>query len=351
MIDSNVLITITGLLASIYAINAINDKGDCLKENYTPAWGLQKALKVDREVAPNRQAAREGHFTSIQNNYQSMLNPPENASGAPNRNAFYTVPGTFQAKLAPRMFSGDYGANITYNVPSTENLAVPPTPIDFANAATSNGQIKENYAASCGKGGDSLNYHGGAPLMPPAFADGNYNKTLNDVYNGKKNLKYSHANLPVGDMTTVNSIGEVDQPVVYDRYMFANLGSNLRSQGDFIRGDLPVVPNNNGWFNVSVRPNIDLQQGALNVMGGINNETTQQLADLIYTTSGNYKTAIAGVSMDDELGNPATTNYSNRRTNTYRRNSQNPLSNTRMTSQYNTNLSAGGGDVNVVAFP
>ena len=152
-------------------------------------------------------------------------------------------------------------------------------------------------------------------------------------------------------MTTLNSLGQEDQPIVYDRLMFANRNSKLRAHGDKFRGDLAIAPNNNGWFNVSVQPNIDLEQGAMNVMGGINNETTQQLADLIYTTSGKYKTTIAGANMPDELGNPSSTNYATRRTNTYRRNSQNPLNNTQMHAQYGTNFSAGGGDVQVRAFP
>lgn len=340
MIDSKILITIVGLLGTVYAVNALEDKKET-KEHYTAGWGNQFALKVDREVAPNAQAARAGKFTSIQNNTRSMLNPEPSK-------AFYTVPGNFQSAITPRFFGGDYGANISYNLPSKKNLAVPQSPLDFANAA-SNVQLKEGYMPPNG----NLKHNGGAPLMQPGYGTGNYNDELNKVYQGPSggNMKSSHANLPVGDMTTLNSLGQEDQPIVYDRYMFANRNSRLRAGGDKIRGDLPIAPVNNGWFNVSIQPNIDLEQGAMNVMGGINNETTQQLADLIYTTSGKSKTVIAGTNMQNQLGNPATTKYANKRTNTYRRGSENQLNNTQMNNQYNMNLSAGGGDVQVRAFP
>jgi hypothetical protein len=291
----------------------------------------------------------EGKFSSVMNNYQSMVNRGANQEG----NTFYTIPGNFQSKIAPRMFGGDYGANITYNLPSRQNLAVPNSPLDFANAASNTyPEIKENYPASCKPGGEPLSYHGGAPLMEADYANGNFKEKTDELYMGKNSLKASHAALPVGDMTTLNSIGNEDQPIVYDRYMFANLNSNLRSQGDPIRGDLPIVPNNNGWFNVSVQPNIDLQQGALNVMAGVNNETSQQLSDLIYTTSGKATTAIGGVNMQNQLSNPSLTNYQTRRMNSYKTSgSQNQLNAVQMQNQYQMNLSAGGGDINVTAFP
>ena len=352
MIDSKILLPIVGLLASFYAVNSINNKKDDIKENMTSAWGLPREVQVERQVAPNAEAAAKGQFTSIQNNYASMLQPSDNPGGFKTPAGFYTVPGTFQANIAPRMFSGDYGANITYNLPSKSNLAVPDTPIQHANSV-GKFNIKEDYGSpvSCGKGGDSLSYHGGAPLIQPGFAGGNYNETIKKSYEGKGNIKYSHnnleVNLPVGDMTSFKSgeggVNTESEPIVYDRYMFANVGSRLRSQGDPIRGDLPIVPNNCGWFNPSVQPNIDLQQGALNVMAGTTNETAQQLADMIYTTSGNYKTAIGGVNMKGLLGNPADMKYT--------RSYKSAAGSRYKTAFSNENVSAGGGDVQVVAFP
>ena len=364
MIDSKILLPIVGLLASFYAVNSINNKKDDIRENMTSAWGLPYDIKVDTQVAENSQAAMDGNFSSIQNNYKSMLSSNPSTFSTPG--GFYTVPGTFQSNIPPRMFSGDYGANITYNLPSTDNLAVPITPIQHANSVSkfnsSKGKfnIAENYAdpVTCTRGGDSLSYHGGAPLVQPGYAAGNYNEAIRNAYEGKENIKYSHnnleVNLPVGDMTSFRSGeggeggeggDEESEPIVYNRYMFANPNSRLRSQGDPIRGDLPIVPNNCGWFNPSVQPNVDLQQGALNVMGGFSNGTSQELADMIYTTSGNYKTAIGGVNMKGMLGKPTdTTSYQTKRTFNN--------SNSRYKSAFSKeNVSAGGGDVQVVAFP
>jgi hypothetical protein len=315
-------------------------------------------------------------------------------------NAFYTVPGTFQSQLTPRMFGGDYGANITYNLPSRENLAVPQTPLGFANSVTNQqpicggNQVKEGFCAgqSCGGAAKTNNNQaamhasrnmrrdisgsgpsaqqssasglpapGGGPVScvpggaelgyraPPTpvfdYANGNYQDVLNDVYSKPNSLKAMHNNLPVGDMTTINALGVEDQPIVYDRYIYANRNTRLRKGGDPIRGDLPIVPEQTGWFRPSVQPNIDLQQGAMNVLGGINNETSKQLADLIYTTSGRSETAIGGVNMMGEVGNPGLTSYSNRRTGI------NNLARVNGGNQYNTSLSAGNGDVLVTAFP
>lgn len=289
-------------------------------------------IKVDRQVAPNAKAAAAGQFTSIQNNYKSMLSPDS---------SFYTVPGNFQSLMAPRLFGGDYGANITYNLPSKANLAVPTNPLGYANA------VKENFEGpKCAQGGGPLSYAGGAPLMQSGFANGNHTDVANKLYSGPETLMATRANLPVGDMTTMNSLGDEEQPIIYDRYMFANRSSRLYSQGDPIRGDLPIVPENNGWFNVSVQPNIDLKQGAMNVMGGINNETSQQLSDLIYTASGNSQATIAGMNLQNQLSNPALNSYSSTRMN-----SMNPLSSVNMGNQYSTSLSAAQGDINVSAYP
>jgi hypothetical protein len=354
MFDSKILLPIVGLLASFYAVNSINNKKDDIKENMQTGFP-QFDVRVDRQVAPNKQAAKEGKFTSVQNNYASMLRPNDSGGAFKTPSGFYTVPGTFQSNIEPRMFSGDYGANITYNLPDKNNLAVPDTPIQHANSIGKyqNFNIKENYGepVTCAKGGDSLSYHGGAPLMEPGYAAGNYNEEIKKSYEGKGNLKYSHnnleVNLPVGDMTSFNSSeGEKEsEPIVYDRYLFANLNSRLRSQGDFFRGDLPIVPNNCGWFNPSVQPNIDLQQGVLNVIAGPTNETAQQLADMIYTTSGNYKTTIGGVNMKGMLGNPADAKYKSTRS------FRSAAGSRYKTSFSNENVSAGGGDVQVVAFP
>ena len=72
---------------------------------------------------------------------------------------------------------------------------------------------------------------------------------------------------------------------MYDRYIVANRNSNLRRHGDKFRGDLPIMPRRCGWWDPPVHPGIDLEPGAMNVMGGIYNESAMALAELINRTS------------------------------------------------------------------
>jgi hypothetical protein len=153
--------------------------------------------------------------------------------------------------------------------------------------------------AACGVDGSSApQFMSGTPLTAD-YASGNYNEMLNQAYKSAGTEIVSE--LPVGDMTTVNADGVEAQPVIFDRYMFANRNSRLRSQGDPFRGDLPIIPAATGWFRPSVIPNVDLQLGAMNVMGGVNNETANNLARMVNAASGGEMTAIGGVNMTNQL--------------------------------------------------
>jgi len=57
------------------------------------------------------------------------------------------------------------------------------------------------------------------------------------------------------------------------------------------------------WFIPSQAnsPSINLQQGAMNVMGGVNNETSNALANLIWNSSGGTETTIGGVDMANTM--------------------------------------------------
>ena len=81
---------------------------------------------------------------------------------------------------------------------------------------------------------------------------------------------YDHFRDLPADMCTVNNMGTDSQPVIYDRLIYSNIRSRLRGQGDPIRGDLLITPNSYkcdnptaGWFQVSVKPNRDLNRGAM----------------------------------------------------------------------------------------
>ena len=343
MFDNKFLITLLGLVVAVVAINNFKSKDEDEEVQEDFFMNPSMTWKVDRVAAATPSTAKKGDF--------------------------FSVPGTYQAMLNPRFSNVDYGANIRYNMPSQDNLAAPCNPLGYASnpltfASMVNSQenqavgVKENFStrenygcqscgggcgvADCRKGGAPGGYHGGAPIIPGnGYANGNFNQVSEQVYSDKKaggspydkrqtmycdgDDKQSLASsLPVRDMTALNASGDNVQPIVYDRYIYANRNSRLRCQGDFLRGDLPIMPCNTGWFQVSVQPNIDLNQGAMNVMGGINNETTKGLADIIYKTSGNAETAIAGVDMANHVN---------------------------MSTMFGGGLTAAQGDINVTAFP
>jgi len=298
---NNKLIVGLGIAALVVVIVKMNSKQT--KEDF---WNnAPRTVKVIREVQPQNGAAY-----SLQNNYQAMLG----------NDKFVSTP-SFQANLSPRFSNVDYGANIKYNMPSYENQAVPCDPLTMGNMARENyrketpaRQTRENYGnsmnscgggfsggcgggcgvPSCGKGGISLGTQ--KMTLGDTGADPNYVNSMNTVYNQFTSPAGSDL-VAVGDMTTINADGTLDQPIVYDRYIYANQRSRLYGLGDPIRGDLPIMPINNGWFNVSVVPSIDLRQGAINVIAGVDNATNKSLAELQYATSGKAVTAIGGINM------------------------------------------------------
>ena len=137
------------------------------------------------------------------------------------------------------------------------------------------------------------------------------------------------SSLPIGSMNSVDANGNMAQEVVYERFMFAQPKGRLYGRGDPIRGDLPIINNKMGCWDVHPTITTDLQVGAMNVLGGVDNETSRMMANLQARASGGVKTTIGGVDLSDRvvdaMGN--------------------------MTTQYNTTLSNGLGDVQVTAFP
>lgn len=96
--------------------------------------------------------------------------------------------------------------------------------------------------------------------------------------------------------------GDIVQPITYDRFMFSNKKSRLREHGDPIRGDLPIIPHNSDWFRPSVQPHIDLKEGAMQVMGGFDNDTNNQLSLLMAASAGNAMQTFGGMNFSGEDG-------------------------------------------------
>lgn len=309
MFDGKFICTLAAVVIAVVAICNFNPGGNKVT-GVVEGLGMLPSFKI----RPNMVArSKNGNVQAIQGTYQSMLKPRDGlAAGIDQKVEFWQTPGTFQSSLSPRFANTDFGANIRYNAPAYKNMGVPKTPLGYAKMAKEN--YKEDYgcggcggagcfAATCGGPTQSQSPKGcGAtpapPIMPADYANGNYHKEVNAVIDSANGPAMTNE-LPVGNMTTLNNMGETtDNVIVYDRMMFANRNSTLRSQGDWIRGDLPITPCNTGWFQVSVDPSIDLNQGAINVLAGVKNETAGQMAALINDYTG--ETTIGGINMSQQ---------------------------------------------------
>ena len=330
MLDGKIIATMLGLIASIAMIKKINDE-EKTTEHW---WGSLPRVTVRSDLVAK---PAESQYASA------------GARGGANKGDFFSIPGTYQAMLSPRFSNTQYGANITYNMPNYENQAVPMGPLDFGSMASSNyyraPSVKENFrqpvvenypcqgncsggctVIGCGKGGAPCpsDFRTDTPIAPAGYADGNYNQVADDVYS---QFAVAENELPVGDMTTMTSSGQEINSIVYDRPMYAMPKSRLFATSDYIRGDLAIIPHQTGWFRPSVTPNIDLNPGALAVMGGINNDSAKDTANLIYQASSGGQSTLAGVNMQQ---------YFNK---------------VNMNNQYAGAYSAAGRDVQFTSFP
>lgn len=264
---------------------------------------------------------------------------------------FFQVPN-FQGILSPRFSNVNYGPDLRTKFPNYNRMGVPqdplqekpnpPDPLNYAIAEGIPGQgfnemsgPASAYQAAFGAAGDCNNKSPGVqpppvvemqaggsnpqygwqgskylgvpkiPLDPhnpysAAYANGDYNQVLNmAVASGSVDGWPTSTVAELDQASFVSQDGEMKQPIVYDRYMYANRNSRLRGQGDPIRGDLPIVPISGNWFIPSAAntPNLTLSQGAMQVLSGTNNETNNALANLIYNSSGGTDTTIGGVDM------------------------------------------------------
>lgn len=216
---------------------------------------------------------------------------------------FFQTPH-FQGILSPRFSNVNYGPNLRTQLPGYATTGVPADPLG--------GMVGGSFSAAqsgCASGPTVIEGFNGVnspyrlayeetdrvlldPHNPSSYANGNYNEMLAA---GVASNDSDNSMVPAGSYLTAD--GELKQPIIYDRYLYANRQSRLRNLGDPIRGDLPIVPASGNWFTPSVHPNIDLQAGAINVLAGVNNETNHQLANLIYNSSGGGDTTIGGVDM------------------------------------------------------
>ena len=158
-------------------------------------------------------------------------------------------------------------------------------------------ETKEGFTKNGCKCGPESNEYMSEPIMKSDYAHGNYHEVSSE-----DSVPAHTDTLPMGDMTMsgLDELGQETQFVQMDRLIYANRNSRLRSQGDPIRGDLPIVPCDVPWFKPSVHPNLDLQEGALSVMGGHDNSTQQRLAELINKGTKGTDVTISGINVSNQ---------------------------------------------------
>jgi hypothetical protein len=181
----------------------------------------------------------------------------------------FSIPGQYQTSLSPRFSNVNYGPNLSTQM-QNQHQFLPKGGIQGCSSPI------EGYSSG--------------------FVDGDFNKVARHL-GGLMNDNSS--------LVKVQGSGAPDQPIIYDRLMMANKQSRLRSQGDQIRGDLPISPIQRGMFDVKVNPNLDLQGGALNVIAGTQNEAGRALSAMIRQSSGYGQTTIGGVDLQMTPGVPS----------------------------------------------
>jgi len=311
MFDTKFLSILFALIIGIVAICKLNNKedNDSIIEQYAFNGNPGK-------LKPNT-------FSAVQGNNGLVALQPSNQNSFIDTK-FVSNP-QFQSNIPPRFQNLDFGANILYNLPSTNVLAADPkspfvnnsVPYGFGyptNTPASISKIdpmlaaeivKENYEGnnlSCKSGGIAGGppFHE-TPIMGASYANGDFNQVSQQLYNEarEQNNGYGQAvdMVPIGSMTALTGDGQQVEVVQFNQgIMSLQQNTRLRSQGDPIRGDLPITPCNTGWFQVSVNPVVDLQQGAMFVMGGMDNELTKQMAALLANSS--YNTTTSGIQLN-----------------------------------------------------
>ena len=178
-----------------------------------------------------------------------------------------------QKMLSPRGAAESFslGTNIRYNPPSSQKMAYDKE--DYRH------MVQENYGSTNGEQrcGVSGTPYAAAPVPPPVdYSSGNYNDLINSLPKNTGDIANDSLMnaLPVATMdsqgaATAGENGAIDDVVNYNRIIISNPNSRTRGQGDPIRGDLWIPPHCTGWFRPSANPTLDLQQGALQVMAGL----------------------------------------------------------------------------------
>lgn len=314
MFDSKFIATLFAVAISVFAICNINTNRVTSNEGF--GWGGCPSTETTRHYigAKSMKEYNEGKTYSLSESDIKKIYQGHGGGSQKNRkdskenfdlsdymdgsdmnfrnNGDFFSTANWQPVLSPRVDPGVMGTYIRYDPPRSEYMAVPSNPMDYVGMVV-NGP--SGYKGGCTKENFVEAYGAENSLMNPNYSEGNYNSLAGG------NMLVTSDLLPVQNMSSLNvdDNGQPTQCVIFERIIHSNRNNRRRSQGDPIRGDLPIAPINNGWFNTSANPVEDLQQGAMNVMNGLGSDSSIAMADFINKQSGGTKTAIAGVDLNE----------------------------------------------------
>ena len=244
--NNQLFVTGLALFSTAAALSYISEKDDVHESFWTV--GSFQPLQQSMESSNLSNAM---HRPSLKEDFDDSLRTGQVAG-------YMTLPGTYQSAVSPRMGIPEGLKSYTkLRSPPRSMMAVPKNPLGAQVAK----QV-ENYEPI------SLAGCSGQPEQANQPA------------------------LPIGNQN----------PIVFDRLIFSNKKSKLRGLGDPIRGDLPIVPDLNfttGWFRPPVRPALDLNTGALGVIGGM--QGGEPVAKLALADSGGVSTSQSGVSYQSPI--------------------------------------------------
>ena len=349
MLNGNLILLLLSVVA-VFALGMDSKNKQFIKEGY--AGGMpQLATYIEPIDATTMTDVKSSVIRNASIYGSGITNATVPRLGQDMKGQFVTTPA-YQTNIAPRFFPGQMPSSIAYAMPSMDNMAFDPknpkgyagslpgsraSASDFGAMACKEGYIKEGLSAEAlgravgaaaatqqressrtqqkppqpgKKAGEG--YQGPTPSQPSYCGASAYGQVLPPNYKanqGQYNQLADQLNkvtltdfTPSMDMTTITSTGDEEQVRIINRYVYANKKDRQLSGADPIRGDLPIVPCNNGWFNVSSNPVTMLNPGAMAVMGGTPSDYTPanlwRLQNAASGNSGQFSTSIAGLGFD-----------------------------------------------------
>jgi len=276
--NDNVLFPILGLIATMALIFGLNSKQS--KEGFVnvprkvvlePLAQTARGVATSSTFAQQKQNLQNMQVTAATNQAQLAMAKAQATLNQAGNAGFISV-ANYQKNIQDRFSPMGYTPYIKYKLPPTDMQGITPmnpSPLQYGD------MVKEEYN----------------PNNKPMKASPEYLS--------------SEELMPSSTMETIGSQGAV-QTYQTDRLMYSNKkAANSYGGLDRIRGDPPVMPivstmstgpdgTNKHWFVSRYANATNLTQGALAALGGLNNETAKETAQLVSSFSGTAPTYFAG---------------------------------------------------------